>query len=90
MGTTLTVTAKGQVTLRKEVLRHLDVAPGQKVEMYLLPNGRLECARRTGQPSRLALRCWPPAATLLTVLSPSKADGAAARSSPAFIAPRSD
>ena len=42
MGTTLTVTAKGQVTLREEVLRHLGVAPGQKVEMYLLPNGRLE------------------------------------------------
>ena len=42
MGTTLTVTAKGQVTLRKEVLRHLGVAPGQKVEMSLLPNGGLE------------------------------------------------
>jgi len=42
MGTTLTVTAKGQVTLRKEVLRHLGVTPGQKVEIDLLPNGRLE------------------------------------------------
>ena len=42
MTTTLTVTAKGQVTLRKEVLRHLGVAPGQKVEVDLLPNGRLE------------------------------------------------
>ena len=29
-------------SLRKEVLRHLGVAPGQKVEMSLLPNGRLE------------------------------------------------
>jgi len=27
MTATLTVTAKGQVTLRKEVLRHLGVAP---------------------------------------------------------------
>jgi bifunctional DNA-binding transcriptional regulator/antitoxin component of YhaV-PrlF toxin-antitoxin module len=27
----LTVTAKGQVTLRKDVLRHLDVAPGDKI-----------------------------------------------------------
>jgi antitoxin PrlF len=46
----LTVTAKGQVTLRKEVLRHLDVTPGQKVEVDLLPNGRLEvrAARPTG------------------------------------------
>jgi AbrB family looped-hinge helix DNA binding protein len=42
MTTTLTVTAKGQVTLRKEVLRHLGVAPGQKVEVDLLPNGRIE------------------------------------------------
>jgi antitoxin PrlF len=40
--TTLTVTAKGQVTLRKEVLRHLGVVPGQKVEVDLLPDGRLE------------------------------------------------
>lgn len=38
----LTVTAKGQITLRKEVLRHLGVAPGQKVEVDLLPNGRIE------------------------------------------------
>ncbi len=42
MTTTLTVTAKGQITLRKEVLRHLGVAPGQKVEVDLLPNGRVE------------------------------------------------
>jgi len=42
MTTTLTITAKGQITLRKEVLRHLGVTPGQKVEVDLLPNGRLE------------------------------------------------
>jgi antitoxin PrlF len=40
MTTTLTVTAKGQITLRKAVLRHLGVGPGQKVEIDLLPNGR--------------------------------------------------
>ena len=40
MTTTLTVTAKGQITLRKEVLRHLGATPGQKVEIDLLPNGR--------------------------------------------------
>src|ERR1043166_86070 len=40
--TTLTVTAKGQITLRKDVLRHLGVAPGQKIEIDMLPNGRLE------------------------------------------------
>jgi hypothetical protein len=28
---TLTVTAKGQVTLRKDVLEHLGVHPGEKI-----------------------------------------------------------
>jgi antitoxin PrlF len=47
--TTLTVTAKGQVTLRKEVLRHLRVGPGQKVEVDMLPNGHIEIrAKPTG------------------------------------------
>ena len=40
--TTLTVTAKGQVTLRKEVLQHLGVQPGDKVEVEVLPNGKVE------------------------------------------------
>lgn len=39
--TTLTVTAKGQVTLKKELLRHLGVKPGQKVEVDVLPGGKL-------------------------------------------------
>jgi antitoxin PrlF len=42
MGATLTVTAKGQVTLRKELLRHLGVAPGDKVAVEILPGGRAE------------------------------------------------
>jgi bifunctional DNA-binding transcriptional regulator/antitoxin component of YhaV-PrlF toxin-antitoxin module len=42
MGTTLRVTAKGQVTLRKELLRHLGVGPGDKVAFDLLPDGRAE------------------------------------------------
>jgi AbrB family looped-hinge helix DNA binding protein len=42
VSTTLTVTAKGQITLRKEVLQHLGVGPGQKVEVDMLPNGRVE------------------------------------------------
>jgi bifunctional DNA-binding transcriptional regulator/antitoxin component of YhaV-PrlF toxin-antitoxin module len=40
MTTTLTITAKGQVTLRKEVLRHLGVAPGDKLAVDMLPGGR--------------------------------------------------
>lgn len=39
---TLTVTAKGQVTLRKDLLEHLGVHPGGKVTLDLLPDGRIE------------------------------------------------
>lgn len=37
---TLTVTARGQVTFRKEVLRHLGVKPGEKIALELLPGGQ--------------------------------------------------
>lgn len=33
----LKVTAKGQITLKKEVLEHLGIAPGDEVEVDLLP-----------------------------------------------------
>jgi bifunctional DNA-binding transcriptional regulator/antitoxin component of YhaV-PrlF toxin-antitoxin module len=48
--TTLTVTARGQVTFRKEVLQHLGIKPGDKIELDLLPDGRglLKAARPTG------------------------------------------
>jgi bifunctional DNA-binding transcriptional regulator/antitoxin component of YhaV-PrlF toxin-antitoxin module len=42
MPTELTVTAKGQVTLRRSVLEHLGVGPGQKLGVALLPGGRVE------------------------------------------------
>ncbi len=48
--TKLTVTAKGQVTFRKDVLRHLGIKPGEKIELDLLPDGRglLKAARPSG------------------------------------------
>jgi bifunctional DNA-binding transcriptional regulator/antitoxin component of YhaV-PrlF toxin-antitoxin module len=48
--TTLTVTAKGQVTFRKKVMQHLGVKPGQKIELDLLPDGRgiIRAARPAG------------------------------------------
>jgi antitoxin PrlF len=48
--TTLTVTAKGQVTLRKDLLQHLGVEPGQKIDVTELPGGRIEvkAARSAG------------------------------------------
>jgi AbrB family looped-hinge helix DNA binding protein len=38
----LTITAKGQVTLRKDVLKHLGVQPGDKISVDKLPDGRVE------------------------------------------------
>lgn len=48
--TTLTVTARGQVTFRKDVLQHLGIKPGDKIELDLLPDGRgvLKAARPVG------------------------------------------
>ncbi len=48
--TTLTVTARGQVTVRKDVLQHLGIRPGEKIELDKLPDGRmtLRAARPAG------------------------------------------
>ena len=47
---TLTVTAKGQVTLRKDLLQHLGVHPGEQITIDKLPDGRIEvrAARASG------------------------------------------
>jgi bifunctional DNA-binding transcriptional regulator/antitoxin component of YhaV-PrlF toxin-antitoxin module len=47
----LTVTAKGQVTLRKDLLQHLGVQPGEKISVDKFPGGRIEikAARPTGK-----------------------------------------
>jgi bifunctional DNA-binding transcriptional regulator/antitoxin component of YhaV-PrlF toxin-antitoxin module len=39
--TTLTVTARGQVTFRKDVLQHLGIRPGEKIALDKLPDGRV-------------------------------------------------
>jgi bifunctional DNA-binding transcriptional regulator/antitoxin component of YhaV-PrlF toxin-antitoxin module len=48
---TLTVTAKGQVTLRKDMLKHLGVHPGEKITVEKLPDSRIEmkAARPAGK-----------------------------------------
>ncbi len=48
---TLTVTSKGQVTLRKDLLEHLGVHPGEKITVDKLPDGRIEvkAARSSGK-----------------------------------------
>ena len=51
--TTLTVTARGQVTFRKDVLQHLGVQPGGKIHLDLLPDGRAEL---TAEPQKGSFR----------------------------------
>ena len=48
---TLTITAKGQITLRKDILKHLGVEPGEKVIVDKLPDGRIDikAARPSGK-----------------------------------------
>ena len=49
--TQLTVTAKGQITLRKELLQHLGLKPGGKVDIALMPDGRAEIRAARAQGS---------------------------------------
>ncbi len=52
---TLTVTAKGQVLLSEDVLKHLGVRPGDTVTATKLPGGRIElrAAQRAGKISNV-------------------------------------
>ena len=47
---TVTVTSRGQITFRKELLQHMGVRPGEKISVDKLPNGQvaLRAARPTG------------------------------------------
>ena len=46
-----TLSSKGQITLRKELLRHLGVHPGEKIAIDTLPGGevRIRAIRGTGK-----------------------------------------
>ncbi|RMX06769.1 AbrB/MazE/SpoVT family DNA-binding domain-containing protein [Pseudothauera nasutitermitis] len=46
----LTVTTKGQVTLKRELLQHLGIKPGERLELEKLPGGelRVRAAKPTG------------------------------------------
>ena len=53
---TLKLTSRGQITLRKEVLRHFGVNPGDKIELQLLPGGKgvVQAERKNGSLDDLA------------------------------------
>lgn len=46
-----TVTAKGQVTLKRDLLHHLGVKPGARIDFYKLPGSelRVRAARPAGR-----------------------------------------
>lgn len=48
--TTLTVTTRGQVTFRKDILRHLGIQPGQRIQVDKLPDGAV--VLRASRPAR--------------------------------------
>ncbi|MDR0379964.1 MAG: AbrB/MazE/SpoVT family DNA-binding domain-containing protein [Candidatus Accumulibacter sp.] len=45
-----TVTVNGQVTLKRDLLRHLGIEPGERIDFEKLPGGelRVRAARPTG------------------------------------------
>lgn len=45
----LTITAKGQVTLKRDLLQHLGIKPGERIDFEKLPGGelRVKAARPT-------------------------------------------
>ncbi|MDR0251006.1 MAG: AbrB/MazE/SpoVT family DNA-binding domain-containing protein [Burkholderiales bacterium] len=46
----LAVTMKGQVTLKRDLLQHLGIKPGERIEFEKLPEGelRIKASRPTG------------------------------------------
>lgn len=47
----LTINAKGQITLRKEILAHLGAKPGDRLVVDLLHGGKLRIQPKRGQPA---------------------------------------
>jgi antitoxin PrlF len=65
--TALTVTAKGQITLRRELLQYLGIAPGQQVEVDRLANGVLALHAKPTQGLKAFVGCLPPPTAALSV-----------------------
>lgn len=58
--TALTITAKGQLTLRRELLKHLGIAPGQQLEVHKLANGVLALQATAPHGLEVFAGCLPP------------------------------
>ncbi|NVO07811.1 MAG: AbrB/MazE/SpoVT family DNA-binding domain-containing protein [Rhodoferax sp.] len=65
--TAMTVTSKGQITLKRELLRHLGIAPGQQVTVDKLANGVLALHAKPSQGIASFAGCLPPPSKALSV-----------------------
>lgn len=65
--TALTITAKGQITLRRELLQYLGIAPGQQVEVHKQANGVLTLQAKAPQGLEAFAGCLPPPSKALSV-----------------------
>lgn len=65
--TALTITTKGQITLRRELLQYLGIAPGQQVEVHKQANGVLTLQAKAPQGLEAFAGCLPPPSKALSV-----------------------
>lgn len=65
--TALTITTKGQITLRRELLQYLGIAPGQQVEVHKQANGVLTLQAKAAQGLEDFAGCLPPPSRALSV-----------------------
>lgn len=66
--TVLTITAKGQITLRRDLLQFLGIAPGQQVQVNKLADGVLALQAKAPQGLEAFAGCLPPPASALSVV----------------------
>ena len=60
MASSLLITSKGQVTLKRETLAHMGVGPGQRVSVALRPDGAVELRPAPAGRISDAFGCLPP------------------------------
>ncbi len=65
--TALTVTTKGQITLRRELLHYLGVSPGQQIQVDKLAQGVLALHAKTPHGLDAFVACLPAPSKALSV-----------------------
>jgi antitoxin PrlF len=65
--TILTITSKGQITLRRELLQYLGIAPGQQLKVDKLVNGVLALRAKTPHELEAFAGCLPRPANVLSI-----------------------